>query len=173
MNELKTLHEVMTAKIKEALPAAAHVEAFPDLDKEFLLPAVFFGLTEFRVDDDDGTGKTILEGRFQACILVDSVLADAVLMAGWLAAQLAKLLRSQYWDLDFVEGTENVSAEPDNSSPELASFMVWVVQWTQKIHVGDLEWPWPDQPPGNLVWSFSPDTGPGSEGNYVPPEAME
>ena len=173
MNELKELHDAMTSTIRAGLPAVVRVEAFPDLEKGFDLPALFFGLTEFRVADDSGTGQTILDGRFQACILVDPLQDDAEIKAGWIAAKLAQVLRGQYWGVDFVESTENVVAQPDDSSPELASFIVWVVQWTQKIHVGDLEWPWPDQPPGNLVWGLSPDIGPGSEGSYVPPEAME
>ena len=150
MNELKELHDAMTTAISAAMPSVVRVEAFPDLEKGFDLPAVFFGLTEFRVAADNGTGQTILEGHFQACILVDPLQDDAEIKAGWIAAKLAQVLRGQYWGLDFVESPEDVVAQPDNSSPELASFIVWGVQWTQKIYVGGLEWPWADEPPGTL-----------------------
>ncbi|MNN92135.1 hypothetical protein D3C81_2103710 [compost metagenome] len=65
-----------------------------------------------------------------------------------------------------------VRAEPDWSRPELDGLAVWVVEWTQVIYLGEEEWPWSDQPPGTLVFGFSPDTGPGSENQYIAPEDM-
>lgn len=165
MNELKELHDAMTTAISAAMPSVVRVEAFPDLEKSFDLPAVFFGLTEFRVAADNGTGQTILEGHFQACILVDPLQDDAEIKAGWIAAKLAQVLRGQYWGLDFVESPEDVVAQPDNSSPELASFIVWGVQWSQKVYVGDLEWPWAEGASGSIRISVNGD-------EYVAPEDL-
>lgn len=167
MNELKTLHEAMTATLKAGLPEVVTVEAYPEIDNEFGLPAVFFGLSGFHPGTDTGTGKTALNGTFQAIILVDPVKPHASLQASWLAAKLSMLLHAQYWDLDFVEGAEGIEAKPDDSSPELASFLVWVVQWTQVLHVGLEQWPWPDEPPGTLVFDFGPGVG------EVRPEDLE
>lgn len=147
MNVFKTLHDAMTATIKADMPDGVTVEAYPEMDNRFNLPAVFFGLSEFHPDSNVGTGETVLRGTFQAIILVDPVLPHASLQASWLAAKLSMLLHAQYWDLDFVEGTKDVSARPDDSSPELASFLVWVVQWTQVMRVGEMVWPWPPETP--------------------------
>nr|BFE89970.1 hypothetical protein GCM10020185_05060 [Pseudomonas brassicacearum subsp. brassicacearum] len=71
-----------------------------------------------------------------------------------------------------VEPAEFVRAAQDWTRPELDGYAVWVVEWTQTIYLGEEEWPWPNQPPGSLLWGFSPDTGSGSEGSYQPPEDM-
>ncbi|MNE77928.1 hypothetical protein D3C80_1742880 [compost metagenome] len=93
-------------------------------------------------------------------------------VAAFVAAQIAVLLRMQSWGLP-VEFAQFVRAERDWSRPELDSYAVWVVEWVQVIYLGKEEWPWPVEPPGNLVFGFSPDTGPGSEHQYQSPEAME
>ena len=40
----------------------------------------------------------------------------------------------------------------------------------QVLHLGQAQWPWPNQPPGSLVFSFDPDTGVGHEDSYKAPE---
>jgi hypothetical protein len=149
-HELEALHDAITLTLKACMPDVLHIEAFPDLENNFKVPALFFGLTEFRPGVDTGTGKTAIRGKFQAVILVDSVLKHAPLHGMWLATRLASVLRGQYWGLDFTEESDNVHAEPDGSNPELAAFVVWTVQWTQTFHIGDVtEWPfpWPDNEP--------------------------
>lgn len=150
-NELATLHDAITATIKAALPELVRVEAFPDLENGFDAPAVFFGLTEFKPGPDKGTGKTAIQGTFQALILVDSILPHAALQCMWIATRLATVLRGQYWGLDFVDCAENAHAEP-TELPELESCVVWSVRWSQDFHVGDdTQWPWPDQSQ-EVVW---------------------
>lgn len=151
MNEqtfLDRLHTAMTATIKAAMPGVAHVEAFPDLEKTFHVPAIFFGMPAFSPGPDSGTGKTAIHGKFQALILVDSVEPHAPLQGMWLATRLASVLRGQYWGLDDVDATTDVRAELDGSNDALAAFVVWSVEWSQVIHVGDTaEWPWPELQP--------------------------
>jgi hypothetical protein len=173
VSELTTLHEAIAATLRARMPKVKHVEAFPDLENEFGLPAVYFALTDITLGVDRGEGKTGLEGLFQACILVDPERNNASLQAAILATQVTAVLHNQYWGLDFITSPpERVHAQPDASAPELARFVVWVVEWTQHFEVGELEWPFEDEP-GPIVWGFSPQTGTGHERDYVAPESLE
>lgn len=144
-NELAALHDAISATIKDAMPELVKVEAFPDLESGFDVPAVFFGLTEFKPGPDTGTGKTAIHGTFQALVLVDSILPHAALQCMWIATRLATVLRGQYWGLEFTDCAEDAHAEP-TALPELESCVVWGVRWSQVFHVGDeAEWPWPEE----------------------------
>jgi len=168
MSELTTLHEAITRTISAAMPNILHVEQFPELGSEVQTPALLYGLTDMTLGTDRGEGKTALIGRFQSCILVDAVRKKASLQAAILASQMAVILKDQYWDLDFVTGPpENIHAQPEAPTQDLEQFVMWSVQWTQAFEIGTLEWPWPDEPPGSLM--FGLDDAP--EDEFFPPES--
>ncbi|WP_455928799.1 hypothetical protein [Pseudomonas fluorescens] len=170
MSELTTLHDAITRIISERMPSVLHVESFPELDAQVRAPALLYGITDMALGTDRGEGKTALVGRFQACILIEADRPKAPLQAAILASQLATVLKDQWWDVEFVTGPpEQIHAQPEAPLPELEQFVMWSVQWIQNFEVGELVWPWPDEPPGSLVFGFSPETGPGSEGQYVAP----
>ena len=167
MSELTTLHDAITSTLKAAMPRVLTVEAFPELDCKIRTPALLYGITDMALGTDRGTGKTALRGRFQSCILIDADRPKASLQAAILAAQMAASLKDQFWDLDFVTGPpEQIHAQPEAPTQELEQFVMWSVQWVQNFEVGALEWPWPDEPPGSLVFDIEPGDGP------VSPEAL-
>ena len=49
-----------------------------------------------------------------------------------------------------------------------SGYTVWLVEWTQQVYLGVEEWPWPDQPPGSLVFGFNNDI----KEDFVPAEDM-
>lgn len=169
---LDLLYGVIEARIRDAIPGLAFVGTMPDMLAQVDLPAVVLELTELEPGRDPGTGEVGVEARFEARIIVGSEQEQCQQQAAFAAAQLVVLLRMQTWGLE-VEQAEFIRAAQDWTRPELESYAVWVVEWTQGIYLGEEEWPWLNQPPGSLMWGFSPNTGPGSEGSYQPPEAME
>lgn len=170
---LGTVYAAIEEHIKDAIPGLAYVGTMPEGIEVVAPPAVVLELVGFGdADKDPGTGEVAVEARFEARVIVGQEEPNCLHIAAFVAAQLAVLLRMQSWGLP-VELAEFVRAERDWSRPELDSYAVWVVEWNQVIFLGTEEWPWPIQPPGSLVFGFSPDTGPGSEGQYQPPEAME
>ena len=169
---LVVLYQAIEKQIQQHLPGAELVSFWPDIGNHIPLPAVFLDIGEINPGQDIGTGETTLTITFEARVIVDVILADHYRQAVQLATQLAVLLRLQSWGLP-VEAAEFQRSSQDWTRPELDGYTVWLVEWTQTLYLGEQEWPWPDQPPGTLVWGFSPDTGPGNEGNYTPPEAME
>lgn len=170
---LGAVYAAIEEHIKDAIPGLAYVGTMPEGIEVVTPPAVVLELVGFGdADKDPGTGEVAVEARFEARVIVGQEESNCLHVAAFVAAQLAVLLRMQSWGLP-VEFAEFVRAERDWSRPELDSYAVWVVEWNQVIFLGTEEWPWPIQPPGSLVFGFSPDTGPGSEGQYQSPEAME
>ena len=169
---LDVLYQAIEKQIQQHLPGVELVSFWPNIDNHIPLPAVFLDIGEINPGQDIGTGETTLTITFEARVIVDVIRADHYRQAVHLATQLAVLLRMQSWGLP-VEPAEFQRSSQDWTRPELDGYTVWLVEWTQTLYLGEQEWPWPDQPPGTLVWGFSPDTGPGNEGNYTPPEAME
>ena len=169
---LDVLYQAIEQQIQQHLPGVELVSFWPDIGNHIPLPAVFLDIGEINPGQDIGTGETTLSITFEARVIVDVIRGDHYRQAVQLATQLAVLLRMQSWGLP-VEPAEFQRSSQDWTRPELDGYTVWLVEWTQTLYLGEQEWPWPDQPPGTLVWGFSPDTGPGNEGNYTPPEAVE
>ncbi|MFK9080189.1 hypothetical protein [Pseudomonas neuropathica] len=168
---LGQVYAAIEQHIRDAIPGLLYVGTMPDGIEVVPPPAVVLELVGFEnADKDPGTGETAVEARFEARVIVAAEEENCLHVAAFVAAQLAVLLRMQSWGLA-VEFAEFVRAERDWSRPELDSYAVWVVEWTQVIYLGAEEWPWPDAT-GELVVAFDPDTGPGNEHHYQSPEAM-
>lgn len=168
---LDSLYEAIEHHIRSAIAGLEYVGTMPDMLQQVAVPAVLIELVEFEPGIDQGTGETALVARFEARVIVGSEREQCQQQAAFAATQLAVLLRLQTWGLE-VEPAEFVRAAQDWSRPELDSYAVWVVEWTQGIYLGEEEWPWPDEPPGTLVFAFSPDTGMARKAAYQPPEDM-
>lgn len=155
---LDQLYDAIEQHLQENLPGVQAVSAWPKVAGHIPLPAVFLEMSEFEPGTDIGTGETTLDCTFEARIIVDSILADPERQAVQLATQLAVLLRAQSWGLA-VECAKFVRAVQDWTKPELDGYIVWLVEWHQTIYLGAEEWPWPDEPPGTLVFDFGPGVG--------------
>ena len=168
---LDQLYRAIEQQLSRELPGVRSVTAWPSIKDRIALPAVFLELADMEPGPDLGTGETTLICKFEARIIVDPIQPKHCQQAAQLAAQLAVLLRMQTWGVA-VEPAEFVQAMQDWTKPELDGYVVWLVEWTHQLYLGVEEWPWPDEPPGSLVFGFSPDTGPGHEGDYVAPESL-
>ncbi|HEK1766530.1 hypothetical protein ACCE15_05390 [Pseudomonas parafulva] len=164
MSELATLHAALTATIREAIPELASVDAYTEVGNAPALPALRHGIVRMTADAAPRDGRSVLVTTFEADITPDAANPEARLQGSVLAAQLMDLLRQQLWGLDFVEPSRNVRAFFAGAG--------WRVRWDQPVLLGELQWHWPDQPPGSLRLGFSPDTGPGNESQYIAPEDL-
>jgi len=168
---LGRVYAAMEQHIMEAIPGLQYVGTMPSGIEVVPPPAIVLELTAFEgAEDDPGTGQTAVEARFEARVLVPGEENNCLHIAAFVAAQLAVLLRMQSWGLQ-CGLAEFIRAERDWSRPELDSFAVWVVEWSQLLYLGKEEWPWPREP-GPLVVAFDPDTGLGNEHHYVAPEDL-
>jgi len=164
MSELAQLYAAVTSTLRAALPAFATVATEGDATVEPALPALVHGVLRMRGDEALRDGRSLLMATFEARVTAQGTPAQARTQAGVLAAQLIDVLRQQSWGLDYVEGARDILAEAEGST--------WRVQWEQPVLLGNVHWPWPDQPPGSLMLGFAPDTGLGNQDKYLSPEDL-
>ncbi|WP_194790097.1 hypothetical protein [Pseudomonas sp. UFMG81] len=164
MSELATLHAALTATIREAIPELASVDAHAVAGNASPLPALRHGIVRMVADAAPRDGRSVLIATFEADITPDNANPEARLQGCVLAGQLMDLLRQQLWGLDFVEASRNVQAQFEGAG--------WTVRWDQPVLLGEVQWQWPDQPPGSLMLGFAPDTGAGNEALYHAPEDL-
>ena len=153
---LDQLYQAIEQHLLSSLPGVKAVTAWPSIKDRIALPAVFIEMAEMEPGKDIGTGETTLICKFEARIIVDPIRPKHCQQAVHLAAQLVVLLRAQTWGVA-VEPAEFVQAMQDWTKPELDGYLVWLVEWTHQIYLGVEEWPWPDEPPGSLVFSVGGD----------------
>lgn len=164
---LDQLYQAVEQHLTTHLPGVQAVSVWPNISDRVALPAVFLELAEIEPGTDIGTGETTLVCKFEARIIVDPIKPHHQRQAVQLATQLAVLLRAQTWGLP-VEPAEFVQAQQDWTQPALDGYTVWLVEWTQQVYLGVEEWPWPDQPPGMLLFGFNNDV----KEDFVPAEDM-
>ena len=157
VDEPLTLNDLFAAieqQISERLTGLETVATWPEIGERTVvrLPALFLELAEIEPGEDDGTGQTALVGKFEARVVVGSEQHQPSHQAAQFVAQLAVLLRAQYWGLHGVGPAEFVQAVPDWTKPELDGYTVWLAEWTQALQLGEEEWPWPDQSAAFLVF---------------------
>ena len=171
---LDVLYAAIEEHIRQALPQLNFVATCPEIDGRvgLPLPAVFLEPVEFEPGTDIGTGETVLVLRFEARAIVGPELARHQQLGAQLATQMAILLRAQTWGLDNVEQAQFVASRQDWSKPELDGYTVWTVEWTQQIYLGEVEWLWPNEPPGTLYLNVDGCTGTGNEDHYFQPEDL-
>lgn len=162
MSELATLHAALTVTIREAIPDLASVDIASEADSGATLPALRHGIVRMTADAAPRDGRSVLITTFEAAITPDAANPEARLQGSLLAAQLMDLLRQQHWGLDFVEASRNAQAQYEGG--------LWKVRWEQPVLLGEMQWPWPDQPPGTLMLGIDPDTGMGNEHRYIAAE---
>ncbi|GAA5785106.1 hypothetical protein [Chitiniphilus shinanonensis] len=54
-------------------------------------------------------------------------------------------------------------AGEDAFKPDLNGYLVWLVEWTHEIHLGELAWPYPDQTGIQVLFGIAPDVGAGGD----------
>ncbi|MDT9644037.1 hypothetical protein HBO40_00345 [Pseudomonas protegens] len=154
---LDQLYSAIERHIRDAIPGLAYVATMPDLLKESVaIPAVVIELVELEPGQDQLVGETALEARFEARVIVGAEQEQPQQQAAFAASQIAVLLRMQTWGVG-VDPAVFVRAAQDWTRPELDTYAVWVVEWTQGFYLGTEEWPWPDQLPGVLELSLGED----------------
>ncbi|MFP3031492.1 MAG: hypothetical protein ACEY3M_10270, partial [Wolbachia sp.] len=136
----KDLHQAICTKLKEEIPAIQTCEIYPSIRKELVAPAVFVELSGFEKGHDPGTEELALKARFEARIVIDSTIENAPLIVRTLAAEVAKVVNKNTWNIKNVSPGEFISAEIEGFRPELDAYLVWMVDWSHQLHLGKSIW---------------------------------
>ncbi|PBQ25203.1 MULTISPECIES: hypothetical protein [Wolbachia] len=136
----KDLHQAICSTLKEEIPAIQTCEIYPAIRKELLAPAVFVELSSLEKGHDPGTEELALKARFEARIVIDSTIENASIMVRTLAAEVARVVNKNTWNVKNVSPGEFISGGGDDFRPELDAYLVWMVEWVHTIHVGRSIW---------------------------------
>ncbi|MCJ7454038.1 MAG: hypothetical protein MUP48_01075 [Wolbachia endosymbiont of Homalodisca vitripennis] len=136
----KDLHQAICTKLKEEISAIQTCEIYPSIRKELLAPAVFVELSGFEKGHDPGTEELAMKARFEARIVVDGTVENSSLVVRSLAAEVARVVNKNTWNVKNVSPGEFISAEVDGFRPELDAYLVWMVEWVHYLHLGESVW---------------------------------
>ncbi|WP_353282200.1 hypothetical protein [Wolbachia endosymbiont (group A) of Aleiodes leptofemur] len=137
---LKDLHDKICTTLKKEISAIQTCEVYPAIRKELVAPAVFIELSSLEQGKDPGTEELALKARFEARIVVDSTIENAPLIVRTLAAEVAKVVNKNTWNIKNVSPGEFISAAIDGFRPELDAYLVWMVDWSHQLHLGKSIW---------------------------------
>ncbi|WP_425385129.1 hypothetical protein [Wolbachia endosymbiont (group B) of Schoenobius gigantella] len=136
----KDLHKAICSTLKEEILAIQTCEIYPAIRKELVAPAVFVELTSLEPGKDAGTDELALKARFEARIVVDGTVEDSSIVVRTLAAEVARVVNKNTWNVENVSPGEFISAEIDGFRPELDAYLVWMVDWSHQLHLGKSVW---------------------------------
>ncbi len=134
------LHQAICTTLKKEILTIQTCEVYPTIRKELLAPAVLVELSSLEKGSDPGTGELALRVRFEARIVVDSTIENAPIIVRTLAAEVAKVVNKNTWNVKNVSPGEFISGGGDDFRPELDAYLVWMVEWVHTIHVGRSIW---------------------------------
>lgn len=137
---LKDLHDKICTTLKREIPAIQTCEIYPSIRKELVAPALFVELVSLESGKDPGTEELALKARFEARIVVDGTVEDSSLVVRSLAAEVARVVNKNTWNVKNVSPGEFISGGGDDFRPELDAYLVWMVEWVHTIHVGRSIW---------------------------------
>ncbi|WP_265031291.1 MULTISPECIES: hypothetical protein [unclassified Wolbachia] len=136
----RDLHQKICTMLKEEIPAIQTCEVYPTIRREIIAPAVFVELSSLEQGKDPGTEELALKARFEARVVVDSTVENASIIVRSLAAEVARVVNKNTWNVKNIAPGEFLSAEVDNFRPELDAYLVWLVEWTHELHLGKSIW---------------------------------
>ena len=145
---LDALHTAIVARLSADIVALQTCAAYPKLTRQVVIPAVLLDLDEL-VPEDYGNEVGDFMLRFVAYCIVDPTAAGAELAARNLAAEVA-VRAQQEGDFGFeVEtGVDVVRVGPDDFRAELEAYLVWSVEFTLGVNIGESVWS--DQPADDI-----------------------
>lgn len=166
MQSITHLHDAIVSGLRTKLDRkVAYVGAYPALNRVIPFPSVIIELTDMEPGDDPGSGETALIAHFQARIVIDPTTANAELKVRELAAHVAIAITHEVWDLPItMSKLTRISETP--SRPELEGYLIWTVEWSHELHLGELKWPYDDETGKQLQVGYMIDDDKPNE--YIP-----
>lgn len=101
---------------------------------------MFVELVSLEPGKDPGTDELALRARFEARIVVDAMVEDSSIVVRSLAAEVARIVNKNTWNVEKISPGEFISAEVDGFKPELDAYLAWVVEWFHELHTGKSIW---------------------------------
>ncbi|MBI3143818.1 MAG: hypothetical protein HYZ18_00825 [Pseudogulbenkiania sp.] len=164
---IDVLHDAIEQRLATAMPPL-DVRFYPELTERVTLPLLALELSEFEPGTDPGTGELALIATVQARLVMDPTQPDAERAVRQLAVRVGAVVhRSTNFGVPVTPARIRQIGPDGFHRAELDGYLVWLIEWTHELDVGDPEdITLPAIVPREVAWGFEPDTGAGSEGTY-------
>jgi hypothetical protein len=171
MFDFETFFADLVAHLRAAFPTVPAVEEYPRLRTKIAAPAILVELADLTPREDPGTEQLSLSARFEARIIFDQAPmqtgAKPDLQCLSLAAAVAlSVFRAPRFGSSAGPARE-IRIEPDHFKPELAGYVVWLVEWTHDIELGASVWDGAGVTPTEIWAGTTPLVGTGNEEHYT------
>lgn len=137
--DLDRLTDAIVASIACAFPRFELVEAYPDSMTDLPTPACMIELVDLEPAGDIGTEQMPVTARFEARIVMGFREPNVRRAMPKIAAAVGLHVNKQRWGLP-VEPATVTAIERDDFDPDLDQFVVWRVDWSQIVHIGQSVW---------------------------------
>jgi hypothetical protein len=137
MNVLQMLFDEIQQGLAD-IDSIQYCGALPKRRDDIRLPAILIDCVELEPDDDSGTEALGLISHWEARILVSEHMVEADL---WALVQVAMLwLFNHSWSETNIGQARLKQAAPDYFSPQYQGHNLWLIEWAQRIRVGENIW---------------------------------
>lgn len=144
--------EDLLTSIKNAILADENFRScliYPDARGDIVAPAVFLEVANYSTGNDPATGELSLIANIEARVVVDSILENAELVCQNLACQIANIAHLNSFGCK-VSPAKISGISRDSFKPDFDTYICWLVEWSQEIHVGESVWEESGLPPHTL-----------------------
>jgi hypothetical protein len=167
LKNLKTALETIKGAIAQGFTAKkVTVEILDPVKQDFTVPGVLLDLDQFDEGRDAGDEKFPYECSLTAYCILNINTPDLPLAIKDFAAELAKLIKSNNWNLKGASLPKDISAQPASLNPDKKGYEAWAVTWKQTFSIGDSVWESTFPAPSIVKFSYSPDIGIPHEPDY-------
>jgi len=162
------LHQALLDKISAALPGVTCI-AYPRLNGRVALPVAALELTGMqRNDTQPGTTQTAIDCDFTLSLIAAPEQDGAELALRALAAQTMHALNRTFRPLPGKAGhVRAVRADEGDFRPELDGYIVWAVEFSVELYIGEADtMAVPGLPPLEVYLGITPEIGPDHIADY-------
>lgn len=137
MDPIVLLLEALIAGMSQITGVNTCVE-FPKRRDAISLPAILLNLVELEPDTDPGTDELALISHWEARLVMSDRGSETVLCA--LLQNILLWLTNENFPEIHVGQAQLKQAAPDHFTPDFQGHRVWLIEWTQKIRIGENGW---------------------------------
>lgn len=130
-------HNAVQAIVREALPEAVTVTAYPKIKKSFSLPIALVDFATTDAAQDPATDELEVSAHWSVVCVVAPELKNSEIMVRQFAATVAAALRAAFRvDVPCVGAFENIHFEPDELHADLHGYDAWTVNFRTQMRIG-------------------------------------
>jgi len=150
MTTLVECADALVEKLRAAMPDVPVItaDAPPHTQRSLLVPAVYLEIDSIEPMQAAGDARLLADVRWQARCLADPNQPRAHLLVRALAARVAVALHDIRRPVPGHGHIRLINAADDGFRPEMDGYLVWVVEFSMELALGELEPP--GMPPAQI-----------------------